>query len=83
MIKKLLPFISLVFLISLLFSFTPLCLSAQTMVTVKVITKQAQPVPFATVKIFEEKDSVHSLEKITDSSGNATFNLSRTNTSLQ
>lgn len=77
MIKKILPFISLVFLVSLFFSFTPLCLSAQTMITIKVINKQSQPVPFATVKIFDEKDSIHSLERITDSSGNAAFNLSR------
>ncbi len=57
-------------------AFIPENLSAQkTGVTFKIVNKQAHPVPFSTVKVIPVTDSIHYLEKVTDSSGAATFDL--------
>ncbi|MEO6949828.1 MAG: outer membrane beta-barrel protein, partial [Ginsengibacter sp.] len=60
----------------LIFSFLPGLIFAQNAkIIVKVIDKQKDPVPFATVKISEEKDSILSFEQVTDSLGVARFQL--------
>lgn len=46
-----------------------------TVVTIKVINKQNQPVLYATVKVIPVNDSLHYPEKVTDSSGIAVFEL--------
>jgi iron complex outermembrane receptor protein len=50
-----------------------------TAVTIKVINKQTQPVLYATVKIVPLNDSLHYLEKVTDSSGIVIFDLMQAN----
>ncbi|HVG41431.1 MAG TPA: carboxypeptidase-like regulatory domain-containing protein, partial [Chitinophagaceae bacterium] len=44
-------------------------------VTFKIVTQKGEGVSFATISVTPIKDSIKSLEKITDSSGLATFQL--------
>ncbi len=65
-----------IFFLGILFIIKPYCLFAQQVdVTIKVINKQTRPVSYATVKVTPENDSIHFLEKVTDSLGKVVFNL--------
>ncbi len=54
-------------------------LAQQTEVSFKIINKQSLPVPLSTIRVVPVNDSLHFLEKITDSAGRITFDLVRDN----
>ncbi|MEO6813929.1 MAG: TonB-dependent receptor, partial [Ginsengibacter sp.] len=63
-------------LIGILFSFSPSrSFAQQAKVTLRVVDKQAHPISYATVKVNPENDSIHSIQKVTDSLGIAVFEL--------
>jgi len=66
-----LRFFSLVFLLM----FVSVAEAQQAQVKIKVINNQSEPVPYATVRVVSVPDTVHKMERITDTSGVASFNL--------
>ncbi|MDQ2718628.1 MAG: outer membrane beta-barrel protein [Bacteroidota bacterium] len=76
MITKFFPSIIQILFSFFVFAFAPNKLFAQQKeITFNVVNKQAHPVPYATIKILPEHDSIHFLEKVTDSLGKTVINL--------
>ena len=76
MIKISTLFIFHILLFGLLFSSTnSFAQQTQTKVTFKITDKKGVPIPFATVIVSRENDSLHSIEKVTDSLGTTLLDL--------
>ncbi len=57
------------------FIFPAKLLAQNTNVTFKIINRKSEPVPFSTVKVIPVNDSIHFLEKVTDTTGKTSFAL--------
>ncbi|MEO6221293.1 MAG: TonB-dependent receptor plug domain-containing protein, partial [Ginsengibacter sp.] len=71
---KIPPIVFIVTIVMAIFEPEKSC-AQNTEVTFKIINKQSQPVPFSTIKVVPLSDTIHYLEKLTDSSGKVNFNL--------
>jgi iron complex outermembrane receptor protein len=68
------------YILSLLVFFTVMSINAQaqqTDITIKIIDRKKQPVPFASVTIAVVNDSLQTISKVSDSSGSAVFSLAK------
>lgn len=76
MTTKFTPFIILMILFgSSLFPTNSFAQQTQTKVTFKVTDKKGVPIPFVTVRVTREDDSLQSIEKVTDSLGTTLLDL--------
>ncbi len=66
---------SFIFLIVILFFIYVKSQAQQATVTFKIINKQSRPVSFSTLRVIPVNDSIHYLEKVSDSAGRITFDL--------
>ncbi len=76
MIKKFTPFILLiVFIGNFFFPIKSFAQQTLSKITFKIIDKKDVPIPFATVTVSRENDSLHSIEKVTDNIGTTLVDL--------
>ncbi|MEO9004649.1 MAG: outer membrane beta-barrel protein [Ginsengibacter sp.] len=76
MIKKFTRSLFSLFLLGISFAFIPVkSWAQQTNIVIRVIDKGSQPIPFASVKMTAENDSIPLFEKVADTLGKATFTL--------